>query len=122
MRLHIGARIRLFKQAAREAWAAGATRGFMGRLRAVGGIVGALFTLLIAIIMIVVVELVYGYFDSVYTNNLNSTLPSGTAKTITSFFSTTNGILPLLVLIPLVVIVGVVVAVLLGYFGGSKGE
>ena len=44
------------------------------------------------------------------------------AQTIDNFFTTTNGILPLLVLVPLVVIVGVVVAVLLGYFGGSRVE
>jgi hypothetical protein len=75
---------------------------------------------------VVIVLLVYGFFIQTYNapNGLNATLTNATPQTATlinNFFITTNSVLGLLVLIPLVVIAGLVIF-LIARFGGATSD
>jgi hypothetical protein len=80
----------------------------------------------VVVISVVIVLLVYGFFISTYNapNGLNATLTNatpGTAALINNFFITTNSVMGLLVLIPLVVIAGLVIF-LIARFGGATSD
>jgi hypothetical protein len=97
-----------------------------GQLRRAISVIAEVVGLLVVVISVVIVLLVYGFFIQTYNapNGLNATLTNATPQTATlinNFFITTNSVLGLLVLIPLVVIAGLVIF-LIARFGGATSE
>jgi hypothetical protein len=97
-----------------------------GQLRRAISVIAEVVGLLVVVISVVIVLLVYGFFISTYNapNGLNATLTNatpGTATLINNFFITTNSVMGLLVLIPLVVIAGLVIF-LIARFGGATSD
>lgn len=98
--------------------------------RAAGSILGALLGLLVVIIGVVVILMVYGFFIATYSGSgglnsslysINNTVVNSTAGAINNFFGTTNSVLPLLSLVPLVIVASVIIYLIVSGFGGHNG-
>lgn len=97
---------------------------FLMKARRAASVLGVLIGFLVVLIGTIIVELVYGFFLSTYnaTGGLNSTLTngsgtSGVATAINSFVTTTNSVLGLLAIVPLVMIAGLVIYLIVSGFG-----